>query len=62
MGIIENRIYKEQNIMNENMHNLPLEETQDHIMPQCSHRPRWNQLHHTWSFWIFLILMFVAII
>lgn len=34
---------------------------QDQIMPQQTHQPRWKRIHHTWSFWIFLFLMFVAI-
>jgi flagellar biosynthesis/type III secretory pathway M-ring protein FliF/YscJ len=48
--------------MNENGHNQYQEETQDHIMPQHDHRPHWKRIHHTWSFWIFLFLMFVAIL
>ena len=26
------------------------------------HKPRWKRIHHTWSFWIFLFLMLVAIL
>ena len=48
--------------MSENEHNQHQEETQDHIMPQHSHRQRWKRIHHTWSFWIFLFLMFVGIL
>ena len=48
--------------MSENEHNEHQEETQDHIMPQHSHRQRWEQIHHSWSFWIFLFLMFVGIL
>jgi len=48
--------------MTENEHNQHQEETQDRIMPEQSHKPRWKRIHHTWSFWIFLFLMFTAII
>ena len=47
--------------MSENEHNQHQDETQDQILPQQSHKPRWKTIHHTWSFWIFLFLMFVAI-
>ncbi len=38
------------------------EETQDFIMPQHDKRPRWKRIHRSWIFWIFLFLMFVAIL
>jgi multidrug efflux pump subunit AcrB len=47
--------------MNGNEHNHLQEEIQDHIAPQYSHMQRWKRIHHTWSFWVFLFLMFVAI-
>ncbi len=48
--------------MSENEHNRHQEETQDYIMPEHSHRRQWKRIHHTWSFWIFLFLMFAAIL
>jgi hypothetical protein len=27
-----------------------------------THRPYWKRIHHTWSFWIFLLLMLVGIL
>ena len=47
--------------MSENEHNQHQEETQEKILPQQSQKLRWKRIHHTWSFWIFLFLMFVAI-
>ena len=38
------------------------EDIQHQIMPPDDKRFRWKQMHHTWAFWIFLLLMFVAII
>jgi len=26
------------------------------------HRPYWNDLHHSWLFWVFVVLMFAGII
>jgi hypothetical protein len=48
--------------MSENKHNQHQEETQEQILPQNIRQPRWKRIHHTWSFWIFLFLMLVAII
>lgn len=48
--------------MSENEHHQHQEETQDRIMPEHSHRRGWKRIHHTWSFWIFLFLMFVGIL
>jgi len=47
--------------MNENGHNHEPQEGQNYILTQQDHRPHWKRIHHTWSFWIFLFLMFVAI-
>ena len=47
--------------MSENEHNQHQEETQNQIVPQKSRLPRWKRIHHSWIFWIFLILMFAAI-
>jgi len=48
--------------MSENEHNQHQEEMQNYIMPEQSHKQRWKKIHHTWSFWIFLFLMFAAIL
>ena len=48
--------------MNENGNNHEPQEGQNYIVIQQDHRPRWKRIHHTWSFWIFLFLMFVAIL
>jgi len=47
--------------MSENKKNQHQEEIQDQILPQKSRQPRWKQIHHSWIFWIFVFLMFVAI-
>jgi len=47
--------------MNEKEYNQHQEETQNPIVPQKSRQPRWKRIHHSWIFWIFLILMFAAI-
>ena len=47
--------------MSENERNQHQEETQEQILPQQSHKPRWKNIHHTWFFWIFVFLMFLAI-
>jgi len=48
--------------MSEKNHNHHLLEGQDHITVHHEHKPYWKRVHHTWSFWIFLVLMFGAII
>ena len=47
--------------MNENEHNHDSEEGQNYILTPNNHKPYWKRMHHTWSFWIFLFLMFVGI-
>lgn len=47
--------------MNENEHNHESHEGQNYILPQHDHGPRWKRIHHSWGFWVFLFLMFVAI-
>ena len=47
--------------MSENEHNQHQEETQSQIMHQHRRKPRWKRIHHSWIFWVFLLLMFVAI-
>jgi hypothetical protein len=48
--------------MTKNEHNHQQEEGQDYILVHHEHRPYWKRIHHTWSFWIFLFLMFAGII
>ena len=46
--------------MNKNgSHNADI---QHEILPEHNNGPRVKRIHHTWAFWIFLFLMFVAII
>lgn len=37
------------------------EEVQNKILPKREKLPHWRYIHHSWTFWIFLILMFFAI-
>ncbi len=47
--------------MSKNEQNQHKEEIQDHILPEHSNRRRLKRIHHSWIFWIFLFLTFVAI-
>ena len=47
--------------MSKNEHNSKPEEGQDYILVHHEHKPYWKRIHHTWSFWIFLVLMFGGI-
>jgi len=47
--------------MNENGQEQNLQEVIDHIKYHPKHKPYWKQVHHTWWFWIGVILIFVAI-
>ncbi len=42
--------------MNEDKKNSSNHDLQDHIEPEHNHSPRWKRVHHTWWFWIFLVL------
>jgi hypothetical protein len=48
--------------MNDNKLSSSNHDLQDHIEVQHEHLPRWKRVHHTWWFWIFLVLMLVGII
>jgi hypothetical protein len=48
--------------MNENEHNHDSQEGQNYIVTHHDHKPYLKRIHRTWSFWIFLFLMFVGII
>jgi hypothetical protein len=48
--------------MNKNSHKQNLQDTINHSKSHNEHKPYWKRIHHTWSFWVFLILMFAAIL
>ena len=48
--------------MNQNKDNNNQLEREDFIIVHPDHKPHWKRIHHTWSFWIFLVLMLTAII
>ncbi|MCE5339500.1 MAG: hypothetical protein LLF92_00030 [Planctomycetaceae bacterium] len=47
--------------MKGNEHDLHRQEEQDHNKKHHDDKPYWKRIHHTWSFWIFLVLMLAAI-
>jgi len=47
--------------MNEKDNNHHSLEGLDHIKNQAVHVPYWKRMHHTWSFWVFVVLMLAAI-
>jgi len=48
--------------MNENDNNPHSLEGLDHIKNQAVHVPYWKRIHHSWIFWVFVVLMLIAII
>ena len=48
--------------MNENEYNHHQKEGYDHIMVHHDHKPYWKRIHHSWIFWVFLLLMLGGII
>ena len=48
--------------IDENESNHDLQEELGPIRTHYNHKPYWKRIHHTWSFWIFLVLMVVAIL
>ena len=44
--------------MNENKHQ---HEANDHISVRNEHKPYWKRIHHSWIFWVFLLLTFASI-
>lgn len=48
--------------MSENDHNSSQQDKQDHNLADHRHLPRRKRIHHTWGFWLFLVLMLVGII
>jgi hypothetical protein len=47
--------------MSKNENNNNQDVGQDYILVHHERRPYWKRIHHTWSFWIFLFLMFAGI-
>lgn len=47
--------------MKENEQNPQLKEVENQISVHRDHRPNWKLMHHTWIFWVFLLLMLAAI-
>jgi flagellar biosynthesis/type III secretory pathway M-ring protein FliF/YscJ len=48
--------------MNENKQSSSNHDLQDHIEAEHNHLPKWKRVHHTWWFWIFLVLMLGGIL
>lgn len=48
--------------MTDNNQNRPAEEGQNFIRISGEHKSRWKQIHHSWIFWVFLVLMMVGIL
>jgi len=47
--------------MNENKHKQNLQEVINHSKSHHERKFHWKQIHHTWGFWVGVILIFVAI-
>ncbi len=47
--------------MKDNKQNSSNQDLQDHIQAEHEHTPRWKRVHHSWLFWVFLILMLFGI-
>ena len=48
--------------MNENGQEQNLQEVIDTIKYHPKHKPYWKRIHHTWWFWVGVIMMFTAIL
>lgn len=48
--------------MDKNEHNPQMKEVDDTIKVHNDHQPYWKTIHHTWSFWIILLLMLAGIL
>lgn len=48
--------------MDKNDQNPQLKEVENEISVQQDHPPKGKRLHHTWIFWIGLLLILIAII
>lgn len=47
--------------MTENEQNQHQHEVNDQITVKHDHRHSWKRIHHSWIFWVFLLLMFASI-
>ncbi|NDP22522.1 MAG: hypothetical protein GZ091_15780 [Paludibacter sp.] len=47
--------------MKDKIKNSSNHDLQDHIQPEQKHKSRWKQVHHSWLFWVFLVLMLFGI-
>jgi hypothetical protein len=47
--------------MNKDENNQHSVEEHDRIKYPHNHLPYWKRMHHTWSFWVFVVLMLAAI-
>jgi hypothetical protein len=47
--------------MNEYINNRHQNEEQKQNEGQHDHKPYWKRFHHSWGFWLFLFLTFVAV-
>ena len=43
------------------MKKLPPQDWQDHFTGHHLRKGAWRRIHHSWIFWVFLLLMFVSI-
>lgn len=48
--------------MNETERDIDQPQGQDHIKAQHVHRFQWKEIHHSWIFWVSLLLMLAGII
>ena len=48
--------------MSENGHNQDKQDLINHDISHHEHKPYWKRIHHTWGFWVFLVLMLGAIL
>ena len=48
--------------MKDNKQNSSNNDLQDHIQAERKNISRWRQVHHSWLFWVFLVLMLIGIV
>jgi len=48
--------------MNENKNNYSLLKKQEIKNANHAHKPYWKRMHHSWFFWVFMVLTIVAVI
>ena len=47
--------------MDENGHNQDKQDLINHDISHHEHKPYWKRIHHTWTFLVFVVLIFAAI-